>query len=177
MINSILSNTKQFHSLLLTAYDQGRYTDSITHYHVYSLIFIGPNSDMFKEHCAGDYNFLHLLSCCFLPPPITVAPHLPVSQHGGRHSSSREGIRDLMRRANYLAAMGFVGSVSSAGHHQENEEDVRYHDNPTVTSEQLAFMLQEDCKENKICQQVLLHLLQQRYTSRQSLCITVTVIF
>lgn len=80
-------------------------------------------------------------------------------QHSGRH---REGIRDLMRRANYLAAMGFVGSVSTSAH-QESEEDVHYHDNPTVTSEQLAFMLQEDCKENKTCQQVLHHLLPQKY--------------
>lgn len=118
---------------------------------------------MFKEHCAGNYNFLHLLSCCFLPPPVTIPVHPPVSQHGGRHAS-REGIRDLMRRANYLAAMGFVGSVSSSAavHHQECDEDVCYHDNPTVTSEQLAFMLQEDCKENKTCQQILHHLLQQR---------------
>ena len=121
---------------------------------------------MFKERCAGDYNFLHLLSCCFLPPPITITPHPHLT---GRHTS-REGIRDLMRRANYLAAMGFVGSVSSS-HHQENDEDVHYHDNPTVTSEQLAFMLQEDCKENKTCQQVLLHLLQQRYIVWLSLCI------
>ena len=119
---------------------------------------------MFKERCAGDYNFLHLLSCCFLPPPITVTAH-PAQHHGGRHTS-REGIRDLMRRANYLAAMGFVGNVSSsspaAHHHDPSEEDVHYHDNPTVTSEQLTFMLQEDCKENKTCQQILHHLLQQR---------------
>lgn len=70
-----------------------------------------------------------------------------------------------MRRANYLAAMGFVGNVSSsssAAHHHDNEEDVHYHDNPTVTSEQLTFMLQEDCKENKTCQLTLHHLLQQR---------------
>lgn len=119
---------------------------------------------MFKERCAGNYNFLHLLSCCFLPPPITVAAHPSVPQHhSGRHTS-REGIRDLMRRANYLAAMGFVGNVSSsaASHHHESDEDVHYHDNPTVTSEQLTFMLQEDCKENKTCQQTLHHLLQQR---------------
>jgi len=115
---------------------------------------------MFKERCAGDHNFLHLLSSCFLPPPLTIPPH---PTHTGRHSS-REGIRDLMRRANYLSAMGFVGNVTSSasGHHQESDEDVHYHDNPTVTSEQLAFMLQEDCKENTTCQQIVLYLLQQR---------------
>lgn len=110
---------------------------------------------MFKERCAGNYNFLHLLSCCFLPPPVT--HHPPTS---GRHTS-REGIRDLMRRANYLAAMGLVGGVSTSTN-QENDEDVHYHDNPTVTSEQLVFMLQEDCKENKTSQLILSCLLQQR---------------
>jgi len=67
-----------------------------------------------------------------------------------------------MRRANYLAAMGLVGGVSSSAN-QESDEDAHYHDNPTVTSEQLVFMLQEDCKENKTCQIILHHLLQQRY--------------
>jgi len=74
-----------------------------------------------------------------------------------------------MRRANYLAAMGLVGSSAAAAAaaaassaSQDSDDDVRYHDS-VVTGEQLASMILEDCKEHKMCQEMVNALMQQRY--------------
>jgi len=71
-----------------------------------------------------------------------------------------------MRRANYLAAMGLVGSSAAAAAaassaSQDSDDDVRYHDS-VATGEQLANMIHENCKEHKMCQEMVNTLMQQR---------------
>ena len=72
-----------------------------------------------------------------------------------------------MRRANYLAAMGLVGSSAAAAAaaassaSQDSDDDVRYHDS-VATGEQLATMIHEDCKQHKIFQEMMNTLMQQR---------------
>ena len=166
-ITKILSNSKQVHTLLLSAYSQGEFTvyigkNEIVVCYELSEYCAGNTAHLSCEQVSGGYNFLHVLSSCFLPPVVTPHPSQQRSSGSGRHTS-REGIRDLMRRANYLAAMGLVGSsaVAATSASQDSDDDVRFHDSVAV-GEQLASMIHEDCKEHKVCQDMVTTLMQQR---------------